>query len=245
MLFIPLYWWHAVWGIDQNMSINYWWRARPANLLQHPRQTADWTEKMFLERFKAVALRARDLVRGTVPTPPESTKTLVAATAASQGHRTLATAGRPDHSSPRWVRLGQWATARRHHTAAVPPTLRRLSQQLGLRDPSRQPQRLRRHHPAQRIPRRHPRRSPRLRLRPLPQRPNRLGPTVDELTGVTTSEASLGPPRWAAGLGGMVAVGCWLRSGPSLPSDDRGAAARLSAGQDRLGRPGWRSWLRW
>jgi hypothetical protein len=40
MLFIPLYWWHAVWGIDQNMSINYWWRARPANLLQHPRQTA-------------------------------------------------------------------------------------------------------------------------------------------------------------------------------------------------------------
>ena len=75
MLFIPLYWWHAVWGIDQNMSINYWWRARPANLLQHPRQTADWTEKMFLERFKAVTLRARDLVRGTVPTRPESTKT--------------------------------------------------------------------------------------------------------------------------------------------------------------------------
>ena len=63
--------------------------------------------------------------------------------------------------------------------------------------------------------------------------------------GHPTSEAGLGPPRWAAGLGGMVAVGCWLRSGPSLPSDDRGAAARLSAGQDRLGRPGWRSWLRW
>ena len=59
-----------------------------------------------------------------------------------------------------------------------------------------------------------------------------------------TSEASLGPPRWAAGLGGIVAVGCWLRSGPSLPSDDRGVAARLGAGQDRLGRPGWRSWLR-
>ena len=31
--------------------------------------------------------------------------------------------------------------------------------------------------------------------------------TPDELTGVTTSEASLGPPRWAAGLGGIVAVG--------------------------------------
>ena len=41
------------------------------------------------------------------------------------------------------------------------------------------------------------------------------------------SEASLGAPRWVAGLGGVVAVGCWLRSGPSLPSDDRGVAARL------------------
>jgi hypothetical protein len=40
MLFIPVYWWHAVWGIEQNMSINYWWRARLVNLLQHPRQTA-------------------------------------------------------------------------------------------------------------------------------------------------------------------------------------------------------------
>jgi lysine-specific demethylase 8 len=40
MLFIPVYWWHAVWGIDQNMSINYWWSPRLANLLQHPRQTS-------------------------------------------------------------------------------------------------------------------------------------------------------------------------------------------------------------
>ncbi|ORW04267.1 cupin-like domain-containing protein [Mycobacterium kyorinense] len=40
MLFIPTYWWHAVWGIDQNMSISYWWWPRLANLLQHPRQTA-------------------------------------------------------------------------------------------------------------------------------------------------------------------------------------------------------------
>src|SRR6185295_17372661 len=44
--------------------------------------------------------------------------------------------------------------------------------------------------------------------------------TPDELTAVTTSEASLGPPRWSVGLGEIVAVGCWLRSGPSLPSDD-------------------------
>jgi hypothetical protein len=51
----------------------------------------------------------------------------------------------------------------------------------------------------------------------------------------TTSEASLGPPRWAAGLGGIVAVGCWLRSGPSLPSDDRGAAAKA----ERWSGPAW------
>jgi Cupin-like domain len=53
MLFIPVFWWHAVCGIDQNMSINYWWRARPANLLQHPRQTAAWTAKRSLQAFKA------------------------------------------------------------------------------------------------------------------------------------------------------------------------------------------------
>jgi hypothetical protein len=53
MLFIPLYWWHTVWGIDQNMSINYWWRARPANLLQHPRQTAALIAKMSVKVVKA------------------------------------------------------------------------------------------------------------------------------------------------------------------------------------------------
>jgi len=63
MLFIPVYWWHAVWGIDQNMSISYWWGARPANLLQNPRQTAAWIEKMLVKRFKAATLRARDPVR--------------------------------------------------------------------------------------------------------------------------------------------------------------------------------------
>jgi lysine-specific demethylase 8 len=54
MLFIPVYWWHAVWGIDPNMSINYWWRARPAKLLRHPRQTAAWTAKRALKVFKDV-----------------------------------------------------------------------------------------------------------------------------------------------------------------------------------------------
>lgn len=52
MLFLPVYWWHAVWGMDQNMSINYWWRVRRANRLQHPRQTARWT---FREAVLSVA----------------------------------------------------------------------------------------------------------------------------------------------------------------------------------------------
>jgi hypothetical protein len=47
---------------------------------------------------------------------------------------------------------------------------------------------------------------------------------------ISPSKASLGPPRWAAGLGGIVAVGWWLLSGPSLPSDDR-RAVELVAGQ--------------
>ena len=123
----------------------------------------------------------------TVPTPPASTKT-------SLRQRLRARA------NDRWPQLVDLTI--RHHGGfayvggqlpdgtTLPlfrPALRRLSQQLGLRDPSRQPQQLRKHRPAQRIPRRHPRRSPRLRLRPLPQRPNRLGPTPDELTGETTS----------------------------------------------------------
>lgn len=40
MLFIPSCWWHAVCGIDQNMSINYWWRCRGINYLKNPRQMA-------------------------------------------------------------------------------------------------------------------------------------------------------------------------------------------------------------
>jgi Cupin-like domain len=47
MLFIPVFWWHAVSGIDQNIAINYWWRPRLANLLQYPRQTAAWAAKGF------------------------------------------------------------------------------------------------------------------------------------------------------------------------------------------------------
>jgi hypothetical protein len=67
MLFIPVYWWHAVWGIGQNMSINYWWRTRPANLLQNPRQTARQTARLardFVEhrRQKARATSQKPLV---------------------------------------------------------------------------------------------------------------------------------------------------------------------------------------
>ncbi|WP_165839766.1 cupin-like domain-containing protein [Mycobacterium montefiorense] len=40
MLFIPACWWHAVCGIDQNISINYWWRCRSINYLKLPRQMA-------------------------------------------------------------------------------------------------------------------------------------------------------------------------------------------------------------
>jgi hypothetical protein len=53
ILFMPVYWWHAVWGIEQNMSINYWWRARAANFIQNPRQTTAWTLKRFVEVVKA------------------------------------------------------------------------------------------------------------------------------------------------------------------------------------------------
>ena len=59
-----------------------------------------------------------------------------------------------------------------------------------------------------------------------------------------TSEASLRPPSWVAGLGGIVAAGCWLRSGPACPRTIA-ASPRLGDGQDRLGRPGCLSWLRW
>lgn len=47
MLFMPVYWWHAVWGIDQTLSMNYWWPTRRANLLRHPRQTARWAGEKY------------------------------------------------------------------------------------------------------------------------------------------------------------------------------------------------------
>ncbi|WP_224360459.1 cupin-like domain-containing protein [Hyalangium versicolor] len=40
MLFIPLFWWHALAGIGENISINYWWRTPMVDYLRHPRQTS-------------------------------------------------------------------------------------------------------------------------------------------------------------------------------------------------------------
>lgn len=68
MLFIPLYWWHAVWGIEQNMSINYWWRPRLADLIQNPRQTAAFTAKKF-------SLHDRLRARAVTTSPVEVAKT--------------------------------------------------------------------------------------------------------------------------------------------------------------------------
>jgi hypothetical protein len=69
--------------------------------------------------------------------------------------------------------------------AALPAALRRIRYRLGLRHIPSQPQRLPDLHPAQRIPRWHTTRSPRLRLRPLPQR--RRGLAIPERTGAPTS----------------------------------------------------------
>src|SRR5258705_13857046 len=79
------------------------------------------------------------------------------------------------------------------------------------------------------------RRQATMRKPPLRRRRVRVQRGADGRSGEGTSEASLAPPRWAAGLGGIVAVGCWLGSGPSLPSDDRGVAARLG----RWSGPAW------
>ncbi|WP_328371014.1 Mur ligase domain-containing protein [Streptomyces sp. NBC_00445] len=87
---------------------------------------------------------------------------------------------------PRRARLFRRAPQRRDDPAAIPAAIQRLGEHLELRDLPGRPRRIRRRHPAQRPTRRQSRRSPRLRLRPLPQRPHRLVPTPDELTARTT-----------------------------------------------------------
>jgi Cupin-like domain len=71
MLFIPTYWWHAAWGIDQNMSINYWWWPRPAKFLQHPRQTARGLRSMaYVGRLGAARMVQRVARRAGLQTSP-------------------------------------------------------------------------------------------------------------------------------------------------------------------------------
>ena len=118
--------------------------------------------------------------------PPDSTKTSLRQRLITRTPRNAGPRSADSTSATAAVRLRRRRPARRRQPAAVPAALRRIRQQLGLRDLPRQPRRLRRLLPAQRLPSRHPRRSPRLRLRPLPQRPHRLAPTPDELTGATT-----------------------------------------------------------
>ena len=76
------------------------------------------------------------------------------------------------------------------------------AQPMAVRDLPRQPRRLRRigllHRPA----RRHLPRRPRHRLRPLPQRPHRLDPTPDELTGETTKSCALARDEPECGVAG-------------------------------------------
>jgi len=96
--------------------------------------------------------------------------------AARPGPRTLAADRRPADPPPRGFQLRRRHLDRRHHAQTVPAALRRLRRPVAVRDLPRQPRRLRRigllHRPA----RRHLPGRPRHRLRPLPQRPHRLGP---------------------------------------------------------------------
>src|SRR6266567_8711549 len=126
--------------------------------------------------------------------------------AARPGPRTLAADRQPADPPPRDLQLRRRDTDRRHHLQTVPAALCRLGQPVAVRDLPRQPRRLRRigllHRPA---PRHLPRR-PRHRLRPLPQRPHRLDPTPDELTGETTKASALWNLAYDAGYGAGPAV---------------------------------------
>ncbi len=63
MLFIPFFWWHAVWGIDQNVSVNYWWIPDRAERLRHPQQVATGLGGLMYRGLRGVAGRvARKVV---------------------------------------------------------------------------------------------------------------------------------------------------------------------------------------
>ncbi len=103
---------------------------------------------------------------------------------------------------------------RRHNSAVIPIALQRILHDLGIRYLPGKPRRLRTVSLAERLPNRHTTRSPRLRLRPLPQRPHRLA-TPDELTDSPTSPAAavartVGSGSWASARRTPVSSG-WLR----------------------------------
>src|SRR5690242_14216618 len=109
---------------------------------------------------------------------------------------------------------------------------------MAVRDLPRQPRRLRRlglpHRPAHR----HLPASPRHRLRPLPQRPNRLDLTPDELTGGTTKLTGLsrkgGPASYPAPTVSDLTPSQPVRPAPMLtaPSDGDARFASARVGQN-------------
>jgi len=64
MLFIPLFWWHAVFGLEENLSINYWWRTPVSAYLSYPRQVARGMGGMMVNSARALSSRMGTLLRG-------------------------------------------------------------------------------------------------------------------------------------------------------------------------------------
>ena len=131
-----------------------------------------------------------------VATYPRLHQDIPGTAAARPGPRTLAADRQPADPPPRELQLRRRGPDRRDHAQTVPAALCRPGQPVAVRDLPRQPRRLRRigllHRPASRhLPRR-----PRHRLRPLPQRPHRLDPTPDELTGETTKPPTRRSPSF-------------------------------------------------
>ena len=58
MLFIPVFWWHGVFGIEENLSINYWWRTPMKAYLRYPRQTARGVVGLLAESGRSLMQRS-------------------------------------------------------------------------------------------------------------------------------------------------------------------------------------------
>jgi len=172
--------------------------TRAANLRGRPGRGASASPSMPLSQYRRRHLRAV-----SSQTPARTAIALFGRPSAAISTiraraRAVAPARERQHPLARPVRLCQRPAPRRHDTAAIAAALRRVCQHLGLRHLPGQPRRLRELHPAQRIPGRYPAGSPRLRLRPLPQRHYGLArpATPDELTGAPTRCAENTDRRW-------------------------------------------------